>query len=255
MLAQETLAGPQGVVFRYRGLDEVVRASTVAFSRPATNVDGSAFEFLLQLAPGAEDELFIEAGRDPQAPPSRSRHRSAAASARRRMRTRSRRGGRVRSSGPLFDAWMQRSRADLALLTSELETGPYPYAGIPWFSTPFGRDAVVTALQTLWLDPGIARGVLGFLAAHQAQEESSFLDSAPGKIMHETRKGEMAALKELPFGRYYGGVDTTPLFIMLAGAYARAHRRSRLHRDALACVAVGDGMDRARVRRESAKAS
>ena len=115
----------------------------------------------------------------------------------------------------------QRSRADLALLTSELETGPYPYAGIPWFSTPFGRDAVITALQTLWLDPGIARGVLGFLAAHQAQEESSFLDSAPGKIMHETRKGEMAALRELPFGRYYGGVDTTPLFVMLAGAYAR----------------------------------
>ena len=116
---------------------------------------------------------------------------------------------------------MQRSRSDLALLTSELETGPYPYAGIPWFSTPFGRDAVVTALQTLWLDPGIARGVLGFLAAHQAQEESSFLDSAPGKIMHETRRGEMSAMRELPFGRYYGGVDTTPLFVMLAGAYAR----------------------------------
>lgn len=219
LLAQESLSGPQGVVFRYRGLDDVVRTSTVAFSRVATHVDGGAFEFLLELAPGANDELFIEAGRDADDPPSRVRHRSAAAQARRRMRARGRRGARVRSSGPLFDAWMQRSRADLALLTSELETGPYPYAGIPWFSTPFGRDAVVTALQTLWLDPGIARGVLGFLAAHQAQEDSSFLDSAPGKIMHETRKGEMAALKELPFGRYYGGVDTTPLFVMLAGAY------------------------------------
>jgi glycogen debranching enzyme len=221
LLAQETLAGPQGVVFRYRGLDDVVRSSTVAFSRAATGVDGIAFEFLLQLAPGAEDELFIECGSEPSNPPSRSRHRTAAAHARRRMRARGRRGARVRSNGPLFDAWMQRSRADLALLTSELETGPYPYAGIPWFSTPFGRDAVVTALQTLWLDPGIARGVLGFLAAHQAQEESSFLDSAPGKIMHETRRGEMSALRELPFGRYYGGVDTTPLFVMLAGAYAR----------------------------------
>jgi glycogen debranching enzyme len=219
LLAQEALSGPQGVIFRYRGLDEVIRTSTVAFSRPASHVEGSAFEFLLELAPGANDELFIEAGRRAEAPPSRARHRAAAAQARRRMRTRSRRGARVRSSGPLFDAWMQRSRADLALLTSELETGPYPYAGIPWFSTPFGRDAVVTALQTLWLDPGIACGVLGFLAAHQAQEESSFLDSAPGKIMHETRKGEMAAMKELPFGRYYGGVDTTPLFVMLAGAY------------------------------------
>jgi len=220
LMAHELLGGPQGMMFRYRGLDDLLRTSCVTFSRPATRVDGNAFEFLLEFPPGAEDELFIEAGRDAPAPPSRSRHRAAAAQAQRRMRARGRRGARVRSSGPLFDAWMQRSRADLALLTSELETGPYPYAGIPWFSTPFGRDAVVTALQTLWLDPGIARGVLGFLAAHQAQEESSFLDSAPGKIMHETRKGEMAAMKELPFGRYYGGVDTTPLFIMLAGAFA-----------------------------------
>ena len=116
---------------------------------------------------------------------------------------------------------MERSRADLALLTSELPTGPYPYAGIPWFSTPFGRDAVVTSLQTLWLNPRLAHGVLAFLAAHQAHDKSAFLDSAPGKIMHETRKGEMAALRELPFGLYYGGVDTTPLFVMLAGAYAR----------------------------------
>jgi glycogen debranching enzyme len=126
----------------------------------------------------------------------------------------------VLPSSRLFHAWVQKSEADLALLTTELATGPYPYAGIPWFSTPFGRDAVITALQTLWLDPALARGVLAFLAAHQARETSSFRDSEPGKIMHETRKGEMAAVNELPFGQYYGGVDTTPLFVMLAGAYA-----------------------------------
>ena len=108
------------------------------------------------------------------------------------MRSRQRRGAGVRSEGPLFTAWMERSRADLALLTSDLPTGPYPYAGIPWFSTPFGRDAVITSLQTLWLNPRLARGVLAFLAAHQAHDKSAFLDSAPGKIMHETRKGEMA---------------------------------------------------------------
>ena len=137
------------------------------------------------------------------------------------MRGRQRRGARVRGEEPLFTAWMERSRADLALLTSDLPTGPYPYAGIPWFSTPFGRDAVITSLQTLWLNPELARGVLSFLAAHQATEESAFLDAAPGKIMHETRKGEMSELQELPFGLYYGGVDTTPLFVMLAGAFAR----------------------------------
>jgi glycogen debranching enzyme len=73
----------------------------------------------------------------------------------------------------------------------------------------------------LWLDPGLARGVLAYLAGRQATEVSAFRDSAPGKIMHETRRGEMADLKEIPFGLYYGGVDTTPLFVALAGAYAR----------------------------------
>jgi glycogen debranching enzyme len=152
---------------------------------PATRVEGNAFEFLLEFPPGASDELFIEAGPRCASAPSRARHRAAAAQAQRRMRARGRRGARVRSSGPLFDAWMQRSRADLALLTSELETGPYPYAGIPWFSTPFGRDAVVTALQTLWLDPGIARGVLG--SSPRTRRRRSRRSSTPRRARSCTR--------------------------------------------------------------------
>ncbi len=216
-----TRSGADGIVFGYRGLDGRVRESAITFSRPPDSQGEDFAEFLLDLPRGGRDEIFFEVGLEPQATPSRARHRSAAAHARRTMRARQRRGASVRSEGPLFTAWMERSRADLALLTSELPTGPYPYAGIPWFSTPFGRDAVITGLQTLWLNPGLSRGVLAFLAAHQATEASAFLDSAPGKIMHETRKGEMATLRELPFGLYYGGVDTTPLFVMLAGAYAR----------------------------------
>src|SRR5262249_11753652 len=88
-------------------------------------------------------------------------------------------------------------------------------------STAFGRDAIITALETLWLEPTLARGVLRFLASTQAHETSPFHASAPGKIMHETRRGEMTALGEVPFGKYYGGVDTTPLFVMLAAAYAK----------------------------------
>ena len=209
------------IVFSYEGLDGRRRTSAVVFSRePSVRTHGSV-EFILDLAPNTSDEIYIEVGLCVQDVPSKSRYRSAAARARMTMRARQRRGASVRSIGPLFTSWMERSRADLALLTSELPTGPYPYAGIPWFSTPFGRDAVVTSLQMLWLNPGMARGVLSFLAAHQANDKSAFLDSAPGKIMHETRKGEMAATRELPFGLYYGGVDTTPLFVMLAGAYAR----------------------------------
>src|SRR5437868_8129736 len=73
--------------------------------------------------------------------------------------------------------------------------------------------------MTLWLDPSIAKGVLGFLAATPATETDAENDAEPGKILHEMRKGEMARLGEMPFGRYYGTVDATPLFVMLVGEY------------------------------------
>ena len=208
------------VRFGYQGLDKELRSSVLSFSQEPSVCAPDFAEFVMELRPGIRQEFYIECGTSTADVPSPQRFRDAAVQARAAMRSRQRRSSHIHSGGPLFDAWMEKSRADLALLTSELETGPYPYAGIPWFSTPFGRDAVITAMQTLWLDPAIARGVLAFLAHHQAQEESAFLDAAPGKIMHETRKGEMAAMRELPFGRYYGGVDTTPLFVTLAGAYA-----------------------------------
>ncbi|GAA5076994.1 amylo-alpha-1,6-glucosidase [Lysobacter panacisoli] len=211
-----------GLVFGYIGLDGAPSRSSIVFSRPPARLDDGRLCMDFSLPSRARQELHLEvgAGDDPPAA-TRARYRAAASVARTRMRKRQRRLPKVNSEAPLFNAWMERSRADLALLTSELDTGPYPYAGIPWFSTPFGRDAVITALQTLWLDPQLARGVLSFLAKNQAKEESSFMDASPGKIMHETRKGEMARLRELPFGLYYGGVDTTPLFLVLAAAYAR----------------------------------
>ncbi|MBX3577497.1 MAG: amylo-alpha-1,6-glucosidase [Rhizobiaceae bacterium] len=218
-VAHQAVASGRAVSFRYDGLDSVARASVISFSEePTTMSDGSA-AFDLEVPPRQGHSLFIEVGEE-FAQPSHERFRAAAARARFKMRSKRRGGAVLRSSGRVFNDWLVRARADIALLTTDLETGPYPYAGVPWFSTAFGRDGIISATQMLWLDPALASGVLNFLARHQATETASFLDAEPGKILHETRRGEMTTLSELPFGRYYGGVDTTPLYACLAAAYA-----------------------------------
>ena len=210
------------VTFSYTGLDGVKRTSCLAFSEPPARLSATRAEFMFSLPRGRSLDLFVECGLDACDQPDEERWRWHSILARLAMRRRLRRGAIVeggRNQG--FNDWLRQSRADIALLVTDLPTGPYPYAGTPWFSTPFGRDGIITAWQMLWIDPGLAKGVLTYLASRQATETNAFMDSAPGKIMHETRGGEMSVLGEVPFGLYYGGVDTTCLFIALAGAYAK----------------------------------
>lgn len=213
---QMDAAGP---IFTYRGLDKVTRRSVVALD-PKPRLAGGCASWEISLAPdeswNAQLEVHCERDNRPVRRMSHSDSRAADAAwvAERRAQVTS-----IATSNTTFDDWLRCSRGDLDMLVTQTAEGLYPYAGVPWFSTAFGRDGLITALESLWIDPDLAAGTLRFLAANQATAIDAKADAEPGKILHETRLGEMAALGEVPFGHYYGTVDATPLFVMLAAAY------------------------------------
>lgn len=209
------------VSMSYTGLDGCRRETQLRFAPQPTRLEPKRAIFEFDLEPHERASIFIEIRCEtpsPNAPPWKLFF-SSLRDARRDLRASATRAATVETSHDIFNEVVRRSIADLYMLTTNLPEGPYPYAGIPWFSTVFGRDALITALQTLWIDPAIARGVLFYLAANQAETVDAAADAEPGKILHEARRGEMAELGEVPFRRYYGSIDSTPLFIMLAGAY------------------------------------
>jgi glycogen debranching enzyme len=203
------------VCLGYEGLDRVIRATHIRFSLPPSSREEHKVSFSVELGPRADTELEIVIECELRTP-SGSRRSSFAQGS--RLQAVEQLPFEITSTGSA-GAWLRRSSSDLAMITALTPYGPYPYAGVPWFSTPFGRDALITAYEVLWIDPEVARGVLRFLAAHQADENDSSIDGEPGKIVHEMRAGEMAALGEIPFRRYYGSVDAAPLFALLAAAY------------------------------------
>ncbi len=207
-------------ILGYCGLDGVTRRTILHFTPRAANLSASNALLALNLKAGEKKEfgfaVVCECGTFQPSPLEIEEARFEAERNVERFKAWS---CHVRTSDRQVNAWLKRAESDLQMMTTDLPTGPYPYAGVPWFNTPFGRDGIITALECLWLRPTIARGVLAYLASTQATECIPERDAEPGKILHETRKGEMAKLGEMPFGCYYGGVDTTPLFVLLAGAY------------------------------------
>jgi len=206
-------------VLRYEGLDRVNRQTVIRWDRHPARYDTSAVVFSITLEPQEVTELEVSVACEAGGPRTDVRFSEVVNRAKDAVAERATRDCRVVSSNESLNRWFSRSGADLHMMLTRTPQGVYPYAGIPWFSTPFGRDGIITALETLWASPDIARGVLTFLAATQATTYAEVQDAEPGKILHEMRNGEMAALGEIPFGKYYGSADATPLFIVLAAAY------------------------------------
>jgi glycogen debranching enzyme len=204
----------------YRGLDGVVRRSCLKFQPTPTRLNDREAYFTLELPPKEVVELSVAVACEvEEQAPLILEVSEAAAQATGALAALRAQAAQIYTSNEQFNDWLNRSMADLGMLLTQTPYGCYPYAGVPWFSTPFGRDGLITALECLWVNPDLARGVLNFLAAHQATREEPEKDAEPGKILHEARLGEMAALGEVPFQRYYGSVDATPLFVILAEAY------------------------------------
>jgi len=209
------------VALAYLGLDGVTRRTRLRFEPEPDTLTDTRAEYIVALAPqqAVRFTVGVQCEGESGVRPARS-YDQALRAVEEQVAARTARQARIHTSHDEFNAWLDRSAADLRMMMTDTPEGPYPYAGVPWFNTVFGRDGILTALSMLTVDPSIARGVLGFLAATQADAAIPERDAEPGKILHETRRGEMAALGEVPFGRYYGTIDATPLFLVLTGAYA-----------------------------------
>jgi glycogen debranching enzyme len=218
--ARTELLGAGAMALSYTGLDGAVRETILTFEPAPTSLLESAATYSVQLAPGVQRTLFVTVCSRGRLAQSTEGFFKGLIGLHREQKKQTRDIATVETSNKVVNEILCRSMADLYMLVTATPEGRYPYAGIPWYSTTFGRDGLITALQMLWVDPGIAVGVLRRLAHYQAVSHDSLADAAPGKILHEMRGGEMAALREVPFGLYYGSIDSTPLFVVLAGCYA-----------------------------------
>ncbi|VAX27798.1 amylo-alpha-1,6-glucosidase [hydrothermal vent metagenome] len=211
-----------GMTLTYEGLDGVRRITSLRFSRSPDRVRDKTFSFKIKLDPGGREDILLTI--NCSMTDARQEEPGFDVTVR---KSRQKLAGKIRNctgiytSNEQFNESLKRAISDINMMITKTEYGLYPYGGIPWFCTPFGRDGIITALESLWINPELARGVLLYLAARQAQDFDRKKAAEPGKILHEARDNEMAALQEVPFGLYYGSVDSTPLFLILAGAYWR----------------------------------
>jgi glycogen debranching enzyme len=214
------------ILFQYTGLDDLKRTTEIVFEHGECSIDKGTAQFCLQLEKNKSNDIhyiiYFDDGVSQHKPPSHDKVPPFANIEDRIQETLKETKGlfsSISSDNENFNGWIERSITDLQSLLAKTDYGYYPYAGVPWYNTAFGRDAIITSMEVLWMAPALIKDVLHFLVATQAQEEKAEKDAEPGKIIHEMRDSEMANTGEVPFKQYYGTIDATPLFLMLAGMY------------------------------------
>jgi glycogen debranching enzyme len=209
--------GQDCITYRYLGADGVWRKTAVHFDPAPSELsaDGASLRIRLEARSQATYRLRIVVS---------DGHEDSAFSGLQRLHRDyenwSNSFAAIHTSNEVFNALLDRSISDLRMLwTHSTHDHSYIAAGTPWYATLFGRDSIITSLQTLPFRPQLARECLALLARHQGQSVNRITGEEPGKILHEERQNELSMIGELPYRRYYGSVDSTPLFLVLAAEY------------------------------------
>lgn len=204
----------------YKGLDDIKRITSIKFKKVPDVIKNNTFSFKIKLRPSATEQLYILISCFEQEEKNFFiNYNEAIKKSYKKLNKKNINCAEIYTSNEQFNESIKRSLSDINMMLTKTKFGYYPYGGIPWYCNPFGRDGIITAIESLWIRPEIAKGVLKYLSALQSKDFDPKKVAEPGKIIHEVRAGEMARLNEIPFGLYYGSVDSTPLFLMLAGAY------------------------------------
>ncbi len=224
--------GDSQVHLYYEGLDGRSRSTDVCFAPQPQILEGQRALWELRLPPNGSDRISTtismtvgETGKQAMSAQLVGGEQETLEAARNRSGVRHREWEkdctRFRSDNKIFDVMLETSAEDFYALRMPEKRGTAVAAGVPWFAALFGRDSLLSSYETLLLDPELARGTLRVLASYQGQVQNDERDEDPGKILHERRSGEMTATNEVAFGRSYGSVDATPLFLILAHEYFR----------------------------------